>query len=92
MFLSSPCPVFRVQNIYSQMCSIFLPSRARQSCATEMENCSLIIMSFANDRAVAGVLEPSAGVIGYCRSASALGVCPAVQPGITRFRAHAHKR
>ena len=43
-----------------------------------MENCALVIMSFANDRAVVGVLEPSAGVIGYCRSASALGVCAAV--------------
>ena len=43
-----------------------------------MENCSLIEMSFANDRAVVGVLEPSAGVIEYCRSASALGVCAAV--------------
>ena len=38
----------------------------------DMENCSLNIMSFANDRAVVGVLEPSAGAIGYCRSASAL--------------------
>ena len=78
MFLSSPCPVFRVQNIHSQMCSFCLPSGARQSCVTDMENCSLVIMSLANDRAVVGVLEPSAGVIGYCRSASALGVCAAV--------------
>ena len=42
-----------------------------------MENFSLVIMSFANDSAVVGVLEPSAGVIGYCRSAYA-GVCAAV--------------
>ena len=78
MFLSSPCPVFRVQNIHSQMCSICLPSGARQSCATDMENCSLVIMIFANDRAVVGVLEPSAGVVVYCRAALALAVCDAV--------------
>ena len=31
MFLSSPCPVFSIQNMYSQIC-YFLPSGASQSC------------------------------------------------------------
>ena len=67
MFLSSPCAVFRVQNnVFANVFFVFVPSGARQSCVTDMENCSLVIMSFANDRAVVGVLEPSAGVIGYC--------------------------
>ena len=50
----------------------------RSATVTDMENCSLVVMSFANDRAVVGVLEPSAGVIVYCRSAFDLGVCAAV--------------
>ena len=33
---------------------------------------------FAIDRAVVGVLEPSAGVVVYCRAALALAVCDAV--------------
>ena len=43
-----------------------------------MENCSLVMICFPNDRAVVGVLEPSAGVVVYCRAALALAVCDAV--------------